>query len=439
MRRALALLSLACLSACFPDYKVLDQPIVGDGGDGGTGGSTPVEPSCTDGTKNGKETGKDCGMDACGVGCDAGMGCLGDVDCKVGLCANLVCQAASCSDQLVNGGETDKDCGGDMGCNRCMPGQHCLMSSDCDGGACVNGQCKAPSCKDSLLNGDETDQDCGGSCDPCGVGKLCAETKDCDALLCAKGKCQPPACDDKILNQDESAADCGGSCAPCADGVDCNVGMDCTSGVCGTDKTCAIPSCIDKVKNGKEPTVDCGIDCPNKCKTLDACNVDNDCAATNGCVDGRCIPKTATNKALSPLGWVASSLVRSDNSKDSYLIDGNAVNSWWISGTNQTAGQWIEVDMLKTQYVFSVQLQCTDTGSCNDPDPDKNDLAAGINIQFADTDTDWPNVTPVLVDYLPAVNEIIKLPKVGVGRYMRVTLSQGKTRWWRVDELVLRQ
>lgn len=429
MKRAAALFSLACLSACFPDYKVLDQPIVGDGGESGTGGGAPVEPSCTDGTKNGKETGKDCGMDACGVGCDAGMGCLGNVDCKVGLCTNLVCQAASCHDMLLNGGETDKDCGGDMGCDRCTPGQLCAMTSDCDGGACVNGQCQAPSCKDQLVNGDETDQDCGGSCDPCGVGKICTETKDCDALLCAKGKCQPAACDDKLLNQDESAADCGGSCTPCDDGVDCNVGTDCKSGVCGTDKTCAIPSCTDKVKNGKEPSVDCGIDCPNKCKTLDACNVDNDCIANNHCVDARCVPQTATGKPLSPLNWVATASNTSMNSMPSWVIDGNPMGDYWITGTDQVVGMWFEIDMLKTQYVFSVELTNNDSG----------DTADTIDISFSDTDTDWATVDPVLDDYQPMAKEVIKLPKVGVGRYMRITLAQGKARWWRLDEVRLLQ
>jgi hypothetical protein len=391
----------------------------------------PAEPTCTDGKKNGDETGMDCGMAACGLGCDPGMGCMGDIDCKVGLCTNMVCQAASCHDLLLNGSETDKDCGGDMGCDRCTPGSRCLMSSDCDGGACVNGQCKAPSCKDELLNGDETDQDCGGSCNPCGVGKICTETKDCDALLCAKGKCQPAACDDKLLNQDESAVDCGGSCTPCDDGVDCNVGIDCKSGVCGTNKTCAMPSCTDKVKNGKEPTVDCGIDCPNKCKTLDACNVDNDCVSGDACVEAHCIPNTPSNKPLSPLNWVAtaSHTFSAVNSPPSLAIDGNNDTGDWITGATQEAGMWFQIDMQKTQYVFSVEL-------VNNDSPD---TAKEIEIAFADTDTDWATVDPVLSAYSPAAKEVIKLPQVGIGRYMRITLTQGKNNWWRLDEVRLIQ
>jgi hypothetical protein len=454
MKRALALLSLAWLSACFPDYDVVPTGLgsggTGNTGAGGSGNSSaggsggtgaPVEPTCEDGNKNGEETGPDCGMTACGIGCDPGEGCIGDVDCKVGLCARMVCQAASCSDKLFNGNETDLDCGGDMGCDRCTVGQRCKLASDCDGGACVSGQCKAPTCKDEILNADETDKDCGGSCAAkCGVGQGCQTLDDCDALICSKNKCQPAVCDDGLLNQDESAKDCGGSCSPCPDGATCSVGTDCESGVCGGNKHCSTATCIDGVKNGKEPTKDCGIDCPTKCALLDACNVANDCGSMLTCTDNRCIPSMAQNKLLSPLNWIPSSSTKSDNSKDSYLIDGNNQNTYWISGKDQTAGIWLKLDMRTTQVVFSVEIDCTDAGSCNDLDPSKNDLAAGINNAFSDVDTDeaWAAVEPVLKGYAPKPNEVIQLPKPGVGRYMRIILSQGKQRWWRVDELWLR-
>jgi hypothetical protein len=101
---------------------------------------------------------------------------------------------------------------------------------------------------------------------------------------------------------------------------------------------------------------------------------------------------------------------------------------------------WIQLDMIKTQVVFSVEIDCTDAGSCTGASTSpNNDLAAGIDIAFSDVPDDWANATVVLSGYEPTANEVIQLPTPGVGRYMRITLAQGKTRWWRVDELVLRQ
>jgi hypothetical protein len=76
--------------------------------------STSV-PTCTDGIKNGTETGIDCG----------------------GTCT----ACATCTDGIKNGTETGIDCGGS--CQKC------------------------PTCTDGIKNGSETGIDCGGSCPPC--------------------------------------------------------------------------------------------------------------------------------------------------------------------------------------------------------------------------------------------------------------------------------
>lgn len=453
MKRAWALLCLACLPACFPDYDVVvERPAAGSAGMGATGsagmGATggmggtnnPPEPSCNDGQKNGDETGEDCGMDACGVGCDPGEGCLGDIDCKVGLCARNVCQAASCNDRLLNGDETDQDCGGDMGCDRCTPGQRCKMASDCDGGACVSGQCKAPTCKDEILNGDETDQDCGGSCSTkCAVGQGCSITGDCDALACSKDKCQAASCEDGILNQDESAKDCGGSCSVCQDGATCRAGTDCESGVCGSNKQCSKATCSDGVRNGKEPSKDCGIDCPNKCATLELCNVTNDCQATLSCTSGHCLPAPG-GKALSPLNWIATAQYELAGARAPKAIDG-IDNTNYISGHEQTIGIWFQLDMIKTQFVYGLELDCNDAASCNDPLAGNNDLPAAINVTFSDIDSDaaWAAAEPILKDHVVTPHDKVSLPQVGIGRFMRITLSAGKNRWWRMDELRVMQ
>ena len=78
------------------------------------GDDEPVS-SCTDGIKNGSETGIDCGGD-----CTA---------------------CATCNDGMQNGTEIDVDCGGDC--------------PDC------------PTCIDGIQNGIETGVDCGGDCGYC--------------------------------------------------------------------------------------------------------------------------------------------------------------------------------------------------------------------------------------------------------------------------------
>lgn len=71
------------------------------------------EPSCQDGITNQDETDRDCGGSECGA-CDDGEMCLVDEDCRSLLCnaTSLTCDASSCSDGIRNGLETGVDCGG---------------------------------------------------------------------------------------------------------------------------------------------------------------------------------------------------------------------------------------------------------------------------------------------------------------------------------------
>jgi endoglucanase len=103
--------------------------------------------SCTDGVRNGTETGVDCG----------------------GSCPACVV-APSCTDGVRNGNETGVDCGGS--CPACVI---------------------APSCTDGAKNGTETDVDCGGSCSAdCAVGQGCGLGSDCQSGHCTSGTCSAP-------------------------------------------------------------------------------------------------------------------------------------------------------------------------------------------------------------------------------------------------------
>jgi hypothetical protein len=103
------------------------------------------QPSCTDGIKNGLETGVDCGGPTCPAcpTCTDGIknGLETGVDCGGPTCP----PCPTCTDGIQNGNETGVDCGG----STCPP---------------------CPTCTDGIQNGNETGVDCGGSCSPCGTG-----------------------------------------------------------------------------------------------------------------------------------------------------------------------------------------------------------------------------------------------------------------------------
>ena len=60
------------------------------------------------------------------------------------VCGGATCQ--SCSDGVKNGNETGIDCGGGGACAACGPGSPCNGPSDCANGQCVDGVCCTTSC-----------------------------------------------------------------------------------------------------------------------------------------------------------------------------------------------------------------------------------------------------------------------------------------------------
>jgi hypothetical protein len=335
-------------------------------------------------------------------------------------------------DELENGTESDVDCGGDGGCQRCTTNQRCSTLEDCDGGLCTNGLCRDASCKDGLHNGDETDMDCGGpKCASCAEGQSCLASSDCDNVACEKGKCQPRGCSDGLKNQDETDKDCGGSCpSPCADGLHCKVAADCESAVCnGQTLVCAEPKCTDGVLNGTEPTVDCGASCTKKCQVLDKCAVGEDCASTS-CVSEECLPTAPSNEIYLMAGWVATaSHELSSNGPAPKGIDGS-LSTNWISGIDQFPGIWFQVDMQERKVVFSLELVINDVSS--------EDFPQAVDVWLSDSGT----FTTALIKNEPGtLNTRIDFDTPQVARYIKISLSAGvaKNKWWRIDELRVRQ
>ncbi len=416
---------IAWLASCsFPDFRAIDAPADPDD-------TPPPAVSCTDGQRNGNETGIDCGRMACGNACANGQGCSDGDDCESTSCDAGKCRAASCSDDALNGAETDVDCGGDTSCARCSVGKVCDALSDCDGGACLQRRCQASSCGDDLRNGIETDVDCGGGCSPCAIGQACSSNADCDGVACRNNVCQPASCGDGLRNSDETDVDCGGGCdATCANDARCKEADDCDSGVCSKQTLrCAVPTCDDDVQNGSEPTVDCGATCSTKCQQLAACRVAADCA-TNSCVDARCLPAAATGERLSALGWVAtaSHTASSQNNSPQFAIDGSQYTDW-ATGTLQALGMWFQIDMKQTQVFFSLEID-----SINQP----GDAANGFNL-YVSNDASFPEA-PVLANYQAKKTQlVITFPKPQVGRYLKLELTQTTDKWWRMDEIRVKQ
>lgn len=169
-----------------------------------------------------------------------GEPCNTDEDCASGVCSSGVCQAPTCSDGWRNGGETGIDCGG-PDCAPCSAGRGCTGDGDCQSGVCRSRTCQAPTCSDGAVNGQETAADCGGpDCVPCDAGRNCLAGSDCTSGVCAQGTCRAPVCNDGVQNGTETDVDCGGlACSRCTAGKSCNLDIDCESGSSCDSGTCS--------------------------------------------------------------------------------------------------------------------------------------------------------------------------------------------------------
>ncbi|HEX2570635.1 MAG TPA: fibrinogen-like YCDxxxxGGGW domain-containing protein [Polyangia bacterium] len=251
-------------------------------------------PTCTDGVRNGQETGVDCGGGTCPP-CTNGMNCQQDSDCQSNYCnPSRQCATPTCTDNVRNGQETGTDCGGPV-CPTCPDGQGCQTGTDCRSNYCdPNRVCSTPSCTDGVRNGLETGVDCGGGiCPACPIGQGCQRNSDCQSNVCTNGICAAPACNDGVRNGSETGTDCGGPvCPACPNGQGCQSGTDCQSGYCNPQGQCAIPSCTDGVQNGNETGVDCGGGtCPG-CPPGRGCTLGRDCN-TGNCVNNICVASTS--------------------------------------------------------------------------------------------------------------------------------------------------
>jgi hypothetical protein len=201
-----------------------------------TQGNQPINTPCTE---NG------------GIFCDGSgvcVQCNANADCTSGVCATHTCAAATCSDGIKNGLETGIDCGGT--CAPCADGVACLVPGDCTSHVCTGLVCQAPSCADGVRNGTETDVDCGGaSCGACADNQVCRINADCTSGLCQGGVCTAK------LGQG-SACTANGECT---NGL-CVDNFCCDKACAGTCESCSLAgkqgTCTPAL-NGTDPRGQC--------------------------------------------------------------------------------------------------------------------------------------------------------------------------------------
>lgn len=243
---------------------------------------------CTNGVKDGDETGKDC-AGSCSTRCPKGEGCGTDADCQSGLCnqKTKTCADGPCSNDVLDGDETDVDCGGPK-CAPCDLGKNCKVNGDCKQSICNTKThlCVGSTCENGEKDGTETDLDCGGTCPvKCRDGQACVSMSDCAQGVCTNNKCYSSHCDDGSRNEDETDVDCGGpTCKPCATDRSCKTGSDCSSSFCNDmTKKCVKTSCEDAILDGNETDIDCGGSCPDRCADQQRCKSASDCMAKAVC------------------------------------------------------------------------------------------------------------------------------------------------------------
>jgi len=119
-------------------------------------------------------------------------------------------------------------------------------------------------------------------------------------------------------------------------------------------------------------------------------------------------------------GWSAKA-------SDSYVDDSpnevlDSVGGRWTSGTEQTVGMFIEVDMGKLQTFFSIVL------TCDEALPD-------APVQFdVFLSTDGKYGAPATTVYGGAISTA-KFDTARLARYVKIVLTKPKNKWWSINEL----
>jgi len=234
--------------------------------------------SCTDGIKDGQETGVDCGGPDCGA-------CLGE-PCAMGHMYGVCGDGTACASQSHNPDNVccDMPCTGL--CEGCVSASTGMASGTCaqvlfgmdpymrcgaTGTPMAGGCGHSPNtcaCNDGVKDGAETDVDCGGgTCPGCAGGKQCNSDSDCavevagEISICNDGACCESDCKaqchlcnavGQCVNAPPGASDptcvgntvCGAGTTGCVGkaGAPCSASGACLSNVCAAGACAKSPS-----------------------------------------------------------------------------------------------------------------------------------------------------------------------------------------------------
>jgi hypothetical protein len=194
---------------------VVEGGTVAEGRAGDEGGTdAAVASSCSDGIKNGNETGVDCGGSC--PPCANSKDCKIAGDCQSGDCKNLVCMACATNADCATATFCDPTHGGGSCTPQKTQGVACTASSQCASVSCVSGVCCDTACAglcqacSSALKGMGADGVCGnigagndsldqcvdqgaascdtdGKCDGNGACQIYASGTVCVAAYCGTG------------------------------------------------------------------------------------------------------------------------------------------------------------------------------------------------------------------------------------------------------------
>ncbi len=261
--------------------------------------------SCLDHMLDGTETDVDCGgayCDAEQYTCADGKHCLVGADCRDKVCTGNVCQAATCSDGVRNGTETGVDCGGDCTSlpvpQACPSGDTCFTATDC-----LSGECNSSDTCVQRQNGEQ----CYNGAQSCASG-FCANVSNGLGSICCDTACSG-TCEYCGGGTGLTYGKCGQVPAGPAPSGQCS-----SSGTCGNDGNCTAagtceqeptthsctPTCVGTTYTAGgfcTGTGTCGgavSDCtPYACSTfVPACNTScsqpSDCAPGHTCTAGTC-------------------------------------------------------------------------------------------------------------------------------------------------------
>jgi hypothetical protein len=182
--------------------------------------------------------------------------------------------------------------------------------------------------------------------------------------------------------------------------------------------------CLDGVQDGSESDRDCGGGCA-PCAERQHCGLDNDCI-TRKCISTLCAPSRPSGMALGTAGWRASASNTYPDVDPGVVLDPTAGRTW-SSGAYQSAGMWLQIDMLAPQFFFEIDIDSTSLPS---DAARRFDLYLSVDGSFGE---------PARTGVFGSTQTQIRFDEPQYARYIRIVLTESAAKWWSIDAIRVRQ